>query len=106
MKRKEFIIKLALILSALFLIPYYLLKPKKIRIWSTNNVQALSKDSSHFYHLSRGTGYEAIIKDGNYEVWYDFTDPKYAIKNWRGKIIGWKDLSGNKRDAYFINNNK
>lgn len=41
----------------------------------------------------------------NVECFYDFTDEKYSIKDERGNIIGWKDLSGNGHDGILITSN-
>ena len=55
--------------------------------------QLLKKESS-----SKGLCFNGVddkLNMSNFDCFYDFTNAQHAIFDIKGKIIGWKDISGN-----------
>ncbi len=45
-------------------------------------------------------GIDQKLDLSKFDVYYDFTKPEYGIYNHKRQIVGWKDISGNGRDAH------
>lgn len=45
-------------------------------------------------------GVDQKLDPSKFDVYYDFTKPEYGIYNHKGQIVGWRDISGNGRDAH------